>query len=76
MVAPIRCPAERISLLRDSYQADAAWDKKPDAEIERRFQRVKAKLLGFHPRSDHHFTEISRERSNHPCPLCPRLCLA
>lgn len=38
---------ERISLLRDSYQADAAWDKKPDAEIERRFQRVKAKLLGF-----------------------------
>ena len=38
---------ERVSLLRDVYQADPAWDKPPDAEIERRFQRVKAKLLGF-----------------------------
>ena len=38
---------ERVTLLRDVYQADPAWDKPPDAEIERRFQRVKAKLLGF-----------------------------
>ncbi len=38
---------ERISLLRDTYQADPAWDTPPDPEIERRFQRVKAKLLGF-----------------------------
>ncbi|QJB68650.1 M48 family metalloprotease [Parasphingorhabdus halotolerans] len=38
---------ERVTLLRDVYQADPAWDKAPDAEIEARFQRVKAKLLGF-----------------------------
>lgn len=38
---------ERVSLLRDVYQADPAWDIEPDREIERRFQRVKAKLLGF-----------------------------
>ena len=38
---------ERVSLLREVYQNDPAWDKKPDPEIERRFQRVKAKLLGF-----------------------------
>lgn len=38
---------ERVSLLRDVYQADPAWDTPPDPEIERRFQRVKAKLLGF-----------------------------
>lgn len=38
---------ERVSVLRDTYQADPAWDTPPDPEIERRFQRVKAKLLGF-----------------------------
>lgn len=38
---------ERVSLLRDVYEADPAWDVQPDQEIERRFQRVKAKLLGF-----------------------------
>jgi len=38
---------ERVSLLRDVYQADPAWEKAPDADIEARFQRVKAKLLGF-----------------------------
>ncbi|WP_442955387.1 M48 family metalloprotease [Parasphingorhabdus sp.] len=38
---------ERVTLLRDVYQADPAWDAVPDPDIERRFQRVKAKLLGF-----------------------------
>lgn len=38
---------ERISVLRDVYQADPAWEKQPDQDIEARFQRVKAKLLGF-----------------------------
>lgn len=38
---------ERVSLLRDVYQKDPAWDKPPDPEIEARFQRVKAKLLGY-----------------------------
>lgn len=38
---------ERVSLLRDVYQADPAWDTPADPTIEERFQRVKAKLLGF-----------------------------
>ncbi len=38
---------ERVTLLRDVYQQDPAWDKPSDPEIEARFQRVKAKLLGF-----------------------------
>ncbi len=38
---------ERVTLLRDVYQADPAWDNPPDPDIEARFQRVKAKLLGF-----------------------------
>lgn len=38
---------ERVTLLRDVYEKDPAWDKPSDPAIEARFQRVKAKLLGF-----------------------------
>lgn len=38
---------ERVTLLRDVYEKDPAWDKPSDPELEARFQRVKAKLLGF-----------------------------
>jgi predicted Zn-dependent protease len=38
---------ERVSLLRDVYQKDPAWDTPSDPAIEARFQRVKAKLLGY-----------------------------
>ncbi|MFT6008105.1 MAG: putative Zn-dependent protease [Parasphingorhabdus sp.] len=38
---------ERVSLLRDVYQKDPAWDKPSDPDLEARFQRVKAKLLGY-----------------------------
>ena len=38
---------ERVSLLQDVYEKDPAWDTYGDPNIERRFQRVKAKLLGF-----------------------------
>jgi predicted Zn-dependent protease len=37
----------RISTLENMYKADAAWDRPTDAALEARFQRVKAKLLGF-----------------------------
>jgi hypothetical protein len=29
------------------YKADPAWDKPSDPALEERFQRVKAKLMGF-----------------------------
>lgn len=38
---------ERINVLREVYTVDPAWDKPPDAELEARFERVKAKLIGF-----------------------------
>jgi predicted Zn-dependent protease len=38
---------ERVSALENVYKAHPSWDVPPDAEIERRFQRVKAKLAGF-----------------------------
>lgn len=37
----------RIAALRADYEADAAWDRPGDPQIEARFQRIKAKLYGF-----------------------------
>jgi predicted Zn-dependent protease len=38
---------DRIQALREVYAIDPAWDKPADPEIERRFQRIKAKLSGY-----------------------------
>ena len=38
---------ERITALRESYEADPAWNTPEDPKIEQRFQRVKAKLDGY-----------------------------
>lgn len=38
---------ERMAVLNEVYQQDPAWDKPVDPELEARFQRVKAKLVGF-----------------------------
>ena len=39
--------ADRIAALQDTYQADPAWNRPYDSSIETRFQRVKAKLIGY-----------------------------
>ena len=39
--------SERIASLQQVYRADRAWQRPTDPAIEARFQRVKAKLLGF-----------------------------
>lgn len=38
---------QRISNLRNDLQTAAAWNKPNDADIERRFKRVQAKLRGY-----------------------------
>jgi predicted Zn-dependent protease len=38
---------ERISVLRDVYEVDPAWDRPVDPQLEARFERIKAKLIGF-----------------------------
>lgn len=38
---------DRIARLREVYEIDPAWGRTPDAELERRFARIKAKLYGF-----------------------------
>jgi predicted Zn-dependent protease len=38
---------ERIAVLEEVYRKSAAWDRPPDPELERRFQRIKGKLVGF-----------------------------
>ncbi len=39
--------SERIASLEQKYRADAAWQRKTDPVLEARFQRVKAKLIGY-----------------------------
>ena len=38
---------DRIATLRESYEADPAWDAPDDAELQQRFVRAKAKLTGY-----------------------------
>ncbi|MCB4859533.1 M48 family metalloprotease [Sphingobium sp. PNB] len=38
---------ERINVLREVYTVDPAWDKPMDPKLEARFERIKAKLVGF-----------------------------
>ena len=38
---------ERISVLREVYEVDPAWDRPVDPQLEARFERIKAKLIGF-----------------------------
>ncbi len=39
--------SERIQALEQKFRADGAWGKPTDPALEARYQRVKAKLLGF-----------------------------
>ena len=39
--------SERISILENMFKKDPAWKKPTDPALEAKFQRVKAKLLGF-----------------------------
>jgi predicted Zn-dependent protease len=38
---------DRISRLQGVYEQDPAWDVPPDADQQRRFDRIKAKLYGY-----------------------------
>lgn len=39
--------SERIQALQQKLQGDSAWSKPPDPALEAKFERVKAKLLGY-----------------------------
>ena len=39
--------SERVSTLTSLYEKDPAWNRPTDPALEERFQRVKAKLIGF-----------------------------
>ena len=67
--------SERIQALQQKLKSDPAWNKPIDPELEARFERVKAKLLGYvnpkqavlrYPESD----------QSVPGALRPRLCLS
>jgi predicted Zn-dependent protease len=39
--------ADRLTTLQDSFSQDPAWNRPPDADLQARFLRVKAKLFGY-----------------------------
>ena len=39
--------SERIQALQQGFEKDAAWSRPTDPQLEARFERVKAKLLGY-----------------------------
>ena len=39
--------SERIARLTHAYENDPAWERRTDAALEERFQRVRAKLIGY-----------------------------
>jgi predicted Zn-dependent protease len=39
--------SERINALRQSYERDPAWNRPTAAQLEARYQRVRAKLVGY-----------------------------
>jgi predicted Zn-dependent protease len=39
--------ADRLTTLQDSFEADPAWSRPENPDLQRRFVRIKAKLLGY-----------------------------
>lgn len=39
--------SDRLATLQDTYEQDPAWNTPPAADLQARFQRVKAKLYGY-----------------------------
>ena len=39
--------SDRIATLRDTYEQDAAWNRPSDPAMQARFERIKAKLIGY-----------------------------
>lgn len=39
--------SDRIATLRDTYEQDPAWQRQDDPAMQARFERIKAKLIGY-----------------------------
>ncbi len=57
---------DRISKLRETYEADPAWDRPSDPAIEARFERVKAKLQGYVAKPAHTLRDYPETRQTIP----------
>jgi predicted Zn-dependent protease len=57
---------ERIAVLENTYHSDPAWDRATDPQLEERFQRVRAKLIGFVNEPTRVFQQFPE--SNHSIP--------
>jgi predicted Zn-dependent protease len=57
---------DRIATLREDYVRDPAWDKPPDPDIERRFQRIKGKLYGYLARPEETLERFPEHMTGEP----------
>lgn len=57
---------DRIARLRETYVVDPAWDTPPDPEMQRRFERIKAKLYGYQAEPERVFTAYPENRQDIP----------
>ena len=73
--APTRSPRNASRRCSRSCKSDPAWNKPVDAALDARFQRVKAKLMGFVEPAPGG-APLSGERPEHSRPLRPRLRLS
>ncbi|MBT8427950.1 MAG: M48 family metalloprotease [Erythrobacter sp.] len=60
---------DRISKLRETYEADPAWEAPLDPEWERRFQRVKAKLQGYVAKPEYTYRDYPESDQSTPALL-------
>jgi predicted Zn-dependent protease len=57
---------DRIATLREDYVRDPAWDKPPDQDIERRFQRIRGKLYGYLARPEETMRRFPEHMTGEP----------
>ena len=57
---------DRISTLRGTYEKDPAWNKPSDPALEARFQRVKAKLMGYVAKPEHTLRDYPESDTSTP----------
>ena len=57
---------DRISRLEQTYQADPAWKAPDDPDLQKRFERVKAKLYGYQADPVRTFQKFPQSRTDIP----------
>jgi hypothetical protein len=76
IIARTRSRASAFRCCRKSTRTTPAYDRPLDPALEARFQRVKAKLVGYVAEPTQTLRNYPESDQSVPRALCPRLCLA